>query len=340
MKKSRRVHSGFTLVELLVVIAIIGILVGMLFPAIQAVREAARRTSCKNNLRNLGLALHNYQSALTRFPAGYKYISGADYAAQTGYPVAPGYDDANHLGHGWGSLILPYIEQDNLNNLIDQSLPVFDPANLVARETQLPVFLCPTDSWSPNNFVVRDESVNPIEQYAAASYCANWGPASGVVETPSDPSDDINLDATPDLAGGPFFRNSRTSFRDVRDGTSSTIALGERTNGPILDASGNPIGVPPHPNFENVWFAAVRDIDAPDDDHGHMVLFDTEYTPNHARGAGTGADRGVSAPHSGIAQFAYLDGSVHTVSDAIDVQVYRALSSMRGGEIVNTDDVN
>ena len=336
----RKLRNGFTLVELLVVIAIIGILVGMLFPAIQAVREAARRTACKNNLRQLGLAIHNHESALSRFPAGYQYIRGDVYGAQTGYPIAPGFEDANYLGHAWGALMLSYIEQENLRNEIRFDLPVFDATNLAAREFQLRVFLCPTDSWSPNNFVIRDDSVSPVERYAAASYCANWGPASGVVETPSDPSDDINLDATPDQSQGPFFRNSRTGFQDVRDGTSSTIAIGERTNGPILDINGNPIGSYPHPNFENVWFAAAREITQPDDDHGHMVLFDAEYAPNRARGDGTGADRGVSAPHSGIAQFAYLDGSVHTISDTIDIQVYRALASIRGGEVVNPDDVN
>ena len=330
-------QSAFTLVELLVVIAIIGILIGLLLPAVQQVREAARRTSCKNNIRQLSLAMHNYESALGQFPPGYSYISGTEYAAQTGYPVAGGFEDANHLGHGWGAHILPYIEQNNLHDLVDFKLPGFDPVNLDAREFQISTFLCPTDSWSPKNFVVRDDSSTPVERYAAASYCASWGPASGVAETPSDPSDDINLDATPDASEGPFFRNSRTRFADVLDGTSSTLAIGERTNGPILDFDGNPIGVPPHPNFENVWFAAIRDIDAPDDDHGHMVLFDAEYGPNQARGAGTGADRGVSAPHGGLAQFGFLDGSVHTISETIDITTYRALASIKGGEVVGDE---
>ena len=92
--------------------------------------------------------------------------------------------------------------------------------------------------------------------------------------------------------------------------------------------------MPPHPNFENVWFAATRDIDDPEDDHGHMVLFDTEYGPNQATGAGTGADRGISAPHSSLAIFTYMDGSTHIISETIDLEIYRALSSINGGEIV------
>ncbi len=326
-------RSGFTLVELLVVIAIIGVLIGMLIPAVQAVRAAARRTSCKNNLRQLALAMHNYESAYGKFPPGYSHMSGAEYAATTGYTVQPGYEGANHLGQAWGAHSLPFVEQNAVHERIDFRLPGFDPVNLSPANEQINVFLCPSDSWSFKNKVVRNEASNPIEQYAAASYCANWGPASGAADTPNDPSDDWNLDATPDQSRGPFFRNSRTKFTSIKDGTSSTLCLGERTNGPIVDVNGNPVGVPPHPNFENVWFAAIRDIDDPEDDHGHMVLFDAEYAPNRA--FGPGADRGVSAPHGPLAQFAFMDGSVHTFNTSIDIEVYRALASMAGFEVIS-----
>ncbi len=317
---NHRRSVGFTLVELLVVIAIVGILMALLLPAVQTVKEAASRASCKNNMRQLGLALHNYESSRRKFPPGYAYSRGTD--------------GANQLGHAWGTFILPYLEQQHLYKLVDTELPVFDAANLAARETPQPAFLCPADRFSANNFVIRDESSTPVEQYAAASYCANWGPASGVLETPGNTGDDINLDATPDQSTGPFFRNSRTRYRDITDGVSNTLAIGERHNGPIVDSSGFPIGVAPHPNFENAWFAAVRDIDAPDDDHGHMVLFDTEFAPNNPPPGGAGADRGVAGPHAGFAQFVFMDGSVHTISEDIELNVYRSLSSISGGEFI------
>lgn len=332
-QKSKR-RRAFTLVELLVVIAVIGILLALLLPAVQQVRNSARRMQCKNNLKQIGLALHNYESTFGQLPPGYAYTLGADYGANTGYPVQSGYETANYLGQAWGAYLLPYIEQDNVYRLINFELPGFDITNQSAREISINTYLCPTDFWSIDGFVVRNDQVSPIEQYAASSYCANWGPASGVAETPSNPSDDWNLDATPDSSAGPFFRNSRTRMVEVLDGTSMTLAVGERTNGPILDEEGNPIGAPPHPNFENVWFAAIRDIDVPDDDHGHMVLFDAEYGPNRARGEGTGADRGISAPHEGLAHFLLLDGSVHTVAETIDISVFRAMASIRGGEVV------
>ena len=134
------------------------------------------------------------------------------------------------------------------------------------------------------------------------SYAANWGPASGYVDSPVNDVDDINLDAAHDQSSGPFFRNSRSRFRDILDDTATTIALGERTNGPILDDNGLPIGLPSHPNFETAWFDAVRDNEELTDGHGHMVLFDAEFGPNQSKNGNTGLERGVTAL-DGLAQF-------------------------------------
>ena len=304
MQKLRHRHRGFTLIELLVVIAIIAVLIALLLPAVQQAREAARRSACRNNLKQLALALHNYESTFGLLPPG--YLHKAD----------PAGSPANHMGFAWGTMILPQLEQTPLYEQFDYNLPVFDLTNLQAREQSLSVFLCPSDPYSENKFVIRDENATPVERYAAASYAANWGPATATV----------HLDNTPLRSRGVFYRNSATRFRDIVDGLSNTLALGERTNGPI-PGSATAGG---HAEFETAWSAAVRDIDELDDDHGHMVLFETQFRPNQLGGD----DKGLSAPHEGICQYALCDGSVRAISENVDADTYNSLGTRAGREVV------
>lgn len=299
-------RAGFTLVELLVVIAIVGMLVGLLLPAVQYAREAARRASCQNNLKQISLALLNYESSHRKLPPGYLHKYGRP----------GGYFDANHMGYAWGAMILPQLEQTNTYRRFDFSLPVWMEANRAARETHVDVFLCPTDPFSAKSFVVReDEASQPMDRYAASSYAACWGPSSS----------EVNLDDTPLRSQGTFYRNSRTRLADISDGLSNTLAIGERTNGPIPrvdEAAGG------HQVFETAWSAAARELTELSDDHGHMVLFETQFRPNQLGGD----DKGLSAPHVGISQFALCDGSVHPLSVNIDADVYNALGTRAQGE--------
>jgi prepilin-type N-terminal cleavage/methylation domain-containing protein len=305
-----RAADAFTLIELLVVIAIIGVLVGLLLPAVQAAREAARRMSCSNNLKQLALGIHNYESTFQRLPPGYQHKPG---------PSGPLFE-ANHMGFSWGAAILPHIEQPGLFSQIDFNRPIWTSANLVARETPLATFLCPSDTYSEKSYVIRDATVTPNERYAAASYAANWGPS-----TPA-----VNLDDTPLASQGVFYRNSPTRFRDILDGLSNTLALGERTNGPLPLSTPSPGG---HLLFETAWSAAVREVTDVSDDHGHMVLFETQFRPNEI----DGDDKGLSAPHVGLCQFAICDGSVRPITDQIDATIYNALATRNGKEVVDED---
>lgn len=339
------VRRAFTLIELLVVIAIIAILVALLLPAVQQAREAARRSSCKNNLKQLALGLHNYEATHRILPPGYLWLDGTRYTtvANPGYPLSNNSVD-NHMGFAWGTMLLPFLEQSAVYDAFNFNLPCFDAANQAGREQSLAIFLCPSDPYSEGQYVERD--VN----FACASYAGNWGPASGRSDTPGNTNDDVNLDDTPapgsEAAGAVFkackgvlFRNSRIGFRDIVDGLSNTLALGERHNGHIRDDSGNlVVGSSGHEVFENSWVAACRDETDAGDDHGHMVLFDTEFGPNRARQDATGTynygpDRGVAAPHQGNSQFALCDGSVRSISENIDLGLYRSLSSRDGGEV-------
>lgn len=289
---SRR--RGFTLIELLVVIAIMAILIALLLPAVQAAREASRRTGCRNNLHQLGLALHNYEETHRVFPPGYLFKPGPQ---------------GNELGLGWGALILPFLELGTISREFDTDLPIWNAANITPRERQPVVFLCPSDPISPGNFVLMGSDP---ERYAMGCYVASFGPP------------DLDLDQEQRL--GMYSRNSSTRVHEVLDGLSNTLAAGERQNGPFRNGAAHAN----HFDYETTWMSAVRDAGDPTDDHGHMVLFQTGHTPNHV----DSDDRDVSAPHIGFSNFLMADGSVRSISENVNFSLYQALSTRASGEVV------
>ncbi len=286
---------AFSLVELLVVIAIVGTLITLLLPAVQQARAAARRISCDNNFKQMGLGLQNYESAMRRLPSGYVFKKGLE---------------GNHSGFGWGATILPYLEQNSVYGQLDFNIPLFDPRNASVREQHLAVFLCPEDTVSALGFVAMG-----TERYAMASYVGSFGPP--------------DLDETQEKRDGIFSRNSKTRLAEIIDGLSNTIACGERQNGPFR--KGGVHGL--HFSYETTWAGAIREVADSTDDHGHMVLFQAGHTPNCAYSD----DRDVSAPHVGYANFLFCDGSVRLITDQVDLQVYLALTTRGGGEIISSD---
>ena len=208
-------RQGFTLVELLVTIAIIGVLVSLLLPAVQAARESARRTQCANNLKQIGLALHNYHDALGQFPPA--YISNVGGGGVHGLPD----EETRDAGPGWawGALLLPFVEQGNLHKAINFNLPCWDNANADAVRTQLPVFLCPSGiEVGGETFNVEDQDGAILAHFARSHYVVNAGQ--------SEPWSH-EVDHYDDIADGPFFRNGWIAAAHVTDGLSQTVFVGE-----------------------------------------------------------------------------------------------------------------
>jgi prepilin-type N-terminal cleavage/methylation domain-containing protein len=201
----RRFHSAFTLIELLVVIAVIGILIALLLPAVQAARESARASSCKNNLKQIGLALHNYHDLMGQLPAGWI----AD--EPEGVP-----------GWGWASAILPQMEQEPLNHQIRRELPIEDPFHQAVRETVIKNYLCPSDGTRPKVFMIGTggfpgddvDEASPLFNVARSNYVGVFGT--------------FELEDAPSAGNGVFFHDSLVEFASIADGLSNTFLVGER----------------------------------------------------------------------------------------------------------------
>src|SRR5438128_530821 len=224
-------RRGFTLIELLVVIAIIGVLVALLLPAVQKIRESANRMQCTNNLKQMGLALHHYHDSYHSFPAG--FISTLTDSA---WRLPAGNCNAfpPERGPGWSffALMLPYLEQENLFRSIRLDLPIADPANAMARNTSVKTYVCPSDTGTgPINITTCGNPPNPANTpslVTEAALCSYVGVLGGGNAANPDP-DYGCYEYQP--FNGVFQRNSHVRIADITDGTTMTIGAGERNSG-------------------------------------------------------------------------------------------------------------
>ena len=312
-----RPPRGFTLIELLVVIAVIAVLIALLLPAVQAAREAARRASCVNNVKQIGLAMHNYLASHGVFPPGY-----CSFYRQDSGDAGTAEDDLGP-GWAWGAMILPFMEQTAVFNAVNFNLTMTYPQNSTAQLLRFSSYLCPSDV-TPQQVPVRDQG-NTKTVYTVGT--SNYVGMYGVGE----------IGDAPGLGNGMFFRNSRISFADVTDGTSQTLAVGERShNLSYATWTGRAVG---GWLFKTSSFEGGTDTFAADPEEAFTMVLgpvgnqDGPRTPNHPRAH----VEDYWSRHPGGVNFLFTDGSVHFVKNTISPQVFQSLATRRGGEVVSAD---
>lgn len=318
MRKGNAKRTGFTLVELLVVIAIIGILMSLLLPAVQAAREAARRTECSNKLKQLGLAVHNFSDAHQKLPSSVRP------AGLTTLPRIAGL-----------TFLLPYLEQNNIYDKYDQTVTWGDPSNAIVKSV-LPVFLCPSDP--------EPRRLDGIPELASS-----WAPDVAAV---TDYSPTISVDQRLLTAGlvdeagaGALPKNGEPRFEDILDGLSSTILYAESAGRPAVYRRGKRIGDVYTTRLNaGGWSRPASDFSV--DGSGYDgTTFPGPSAINATNGEaipdpavfpipyyGTEGTAEAYSFHYGGANFAFADGSVHFLSESINIREFAKLVTRAGHE--------
>jgi prepilin-type N-terminal cleavage/methylation domain-containing protein len=316
-----RRRRGFTMVELLAVIAIIGVLVGLLLPAVQAARESSRQTSCTNNLKQFGLALHNFHDANRRFPAGQLVKAGS--CGATTCPTCGLNEGINDLRAPYTVMMLPYIEQNDLYLKVKQNaaFPLSwefqgDAANFSVARTQLPIFRCPSDRLQENGY-------------------SNYVGVAGGGSPTACPCIASSHHSFVLYANGIFFINSKTRLADVTDGTSKTYLMGEtrfKTSLGMIGVIGGGTGE----KSAGFWGSGTR-LDnwkyysnlAAAVEPINMPVGTDPLGRGRTNQAMTGRTFGSMHPGGGFMLFA--DGRVQFMTDSTNVTLHRSLGTRGDG---------
>lgn len=353
----RFARNAFTLVELLVVIAIIGILVGLLLPAVQQARESARRISCANNLKQQGLALQTYYSSFRKFPPGYRSAEVSSRSRPSGVFIDEETWDAAP-GWGWAAHLLPYMDQGPISDRIDLKKPIWSPEYLEVIQTQIPSFLCPSASGPEEPVEVVDDGESPYNpggsgllRLGRSHYVAShgqescWGPAGSAkyatvfTNIYTSKTKEVLVDGKVSrLADGPFYRNSAVRMAKIKDGTSNTIFLGEHSS-ELSDKTW--VGVIPgatvHPRFDSPENgpdgAATLVLVHAGPSGGELDI--TGFPIIHPINFPTFHVGQMYSQHPGGGNIAMGDGSVTFISEEVNPIVFAELSSMNEGETVS-----
>ncbi|MBX6312450.1 MAG: DUF1559 domain-containing protein [Isosphaeraceae bacterium] len=314
MQGHPRPRRGFTLIELLVVIAIIGVLVALLLPAVQAAREAARRAQCLNNLKQIGIAMHNYADSWGGLPPGGRY-------PDSGRP---------EQYHGWGTMILPYLEQANLFNSYNYDISFFEVPNQTAVNTQLGIYLCPSAGANRRVTGLYQAPVlgpsepgwqfDPTLTAMAGDYFAPRG-YSDPVWSPQQPQGE-----------GALPWHTVASFAEFRDGTSNTLVVVERAGRPEHWAGGKRRDLPTGSFRWNWW--------GPWASYNYDWFYSYKQDGLQPYGPCTincSNQRGVYSFHPSGANALFADGSVRHLKVGLSVPVFYALLTKGGGEVLSAD---
>jgi hypothetical protein len=274
-------------------------------PAVQQAREAARRTQCKNNLKQIGLALHNYHDTFRTLPSGF---IGVDLA--TRLPSA--HEGVN--GAGWAAMILPQIDQTPLYNQFDANVGIEEPVNDAFRMTFLSTFACPSDP-QPQKWSIPEEGSpdSVICDLATANYVGAFGTIElhGCEHAPGVAPVSASGQC---MSDGAFFHNSKVRISDITDGSSNTLIVGERVT-KVADG----------------WYSTWSGRVAEGEEAFQRILGSLDHPPNDP----SGHFDDFSSHHVGGSQFVLGDGHVRFVSDSIDRTLYRSLGTIQGGEITS-----